>query len=418
MQKIKKWYIKNVVLNGFYPGINKYWFNKISMVNHFVALIVVLNMTFAVFYLFTFPFVSLVLTSFSFLFLIPYFLNRKRRFKEARFLLILFTNFILVYQTFMLGMESGNYFFYFPLFASAFYLFFTHEKWSIFITYLYSSLGLVSLYFFRDYTGYIEIKDNGFYLSLFKMNFVFALFSTMVAVLLINHSMEKQNAKYERKSEDKKKTNKKLKGALKEKSVLLAEVHHRVKNNLAVISGLINLQAHLSKKEEVKKVLNDSAGRIASMSLIHEKIYKHQDLSNVDMIQYIKELTGEIQNTLSDGQTEIDFKYDLQQFSLNIIQAVPCGLIINELITNCLKHAFKGKSHGTVFISSTINAGNVIITVDDDGIGFDYEKNKMESSSLGLIIIESLVQQLKGISEYSSDSGSGTKFILSFTVKN
>lgn len=416
MKGIKNWYLKKIVLNGHYPGVEKGWFNKLSMLNHYISVVVFLNILFCLFFAFFVPYVSLMLLLFSVSFLIPFFMMKKQRFKEARFLVVFFTNFILFYQTFVLGVETGSYFFYFPFFASMFYLFFTSEIKGLVFNYFYSSAGLIFILYFSEHTGFIEKQPPYFYETLFYMNFVGALFASTVAVLLINLAAENNIKKYELKSKQIRVKNAQLKKSIQEKNVLLAEVHHRVKNNLAVISGMINLQAHLTKNTETQKVLQDSAGRITSMSLIHEKIYNHKDLTQVDMVKYIKDLCVEMHNSLVDERNAVYFHYQMDPFTLDIVQAVPCGLIVNELVTNCVKHAFVGMKEGNIHIKSSVTGKNVVLSVTDDGSGFDKNTIMKNKGSLGMVIIDSLIQQIDGTYDFNTDNG--TRFVMSFNINN
>src|SRR5699024_1877828 len=142
----------------------------------------------------------------------------------------------------------------------------------------------------------------------------------------------------------------KVKESLREKEVLLSEIHHRVKNNLAVISGLLELQAYNTDSRAVVDALKESQMRINTIAIIHEKLYQHEDLAAIAFDSYLKELTEIIVDSLRDGSTKIDIHIEADPIELTINQAIPCGLILNELITNAYKHAFSDSKKGNITV--------------------------------------------------------------------
>lgn len=210
---------------------------------------------------------------------------------------------------------------------------------------------------------------------------------------------------------DRVKAEQNIKQALKEREVLLKEIHHRVKNNLAVVSGMLELQAFQTEEQSLKAKLKDSQSRVISMGLIHELLYKSQSFSQVNFSDTISRLVDEITN-LIETDIQIDIQLDLQEIELNVNQAIPCTLILNELITNVYKHAFPDKKKGTckIFLSE---AGNRIkLTVKDNGAGLPDKFTLKESKTLGLKLIEVLINQLNARLKYKSNSGS--EFSLTF----
>lgn len=203
-----------------------------------------------------------------------------------------------------------------------------------------------------------------------------------------------------------------VKASLREKELLLAEVHHRVKNNLAVISGLLGLQASHVKDEEAKALFYESRNRIRSMGLIHDKLYHHETLSRIEFSGYIRDLVSYISESYSAPDTEIDFQIDCSDVFIDIKNAVPCGLILNELVSNAYKHAFRGRPKGEIKISFA-NSGNCFrLEVSDNGIGYHPGQKLDEIPTLGLTLITSLVQQIEG--EMQMKNGQGTSFIVTF----
>lgn len=202
--------------------------------------------------------------------------------------------------------------------------------------------------------------------------------------------------------------------SLKEKSTLLAEVHHRVKNNLAVISGLLEMQAFNAQIALVQQELKESQSRIQSIATVHELLYQSESFSNIHLEPYIDELVSYISETFGHEDTDIRFEKEIAPVSLTVKQAVPCGLLLNELITNAYKHAFPAHSEGMISIKLTENDGMLSLTVADNGVGlpedFDYE----ESSSLGITLIHTLVRQING--SLTIESEPKTKFQINFKM--
>lgn len=203
-----------------------------------------------------------------------------------------------------------------------------------------------------------------------------------------------------------------LRESLKEKETLLAEIHHRVKNNLAVVSGMMQLQAYEEESEVLKEKLLDSVVRIASMASIHEQLYRSGSFSNLDFSENMKKLVDEIIHTMQ-AKTEIELEFSLEHLRLNVNQAIPCSLIINEVLTNILKHAFKGRKQGEITFELSENDGLVLLSIKDNGIGLPEDFESGRNSTLGLRLIDILAQQLEADYQYDS-SDEGTVFSIRF----
>jgi PAS domain S-box-containing protein len=204
-----------------------------------------------------------------------------------------------------------------------------------------------------------------------------------------------------------------LQQSLEEKSVLLQEIHHRVKNNLAIISGLIRLQAMDSEDEKIKSQLENSQLRIQSMALIHELLYDTENFSRLNFNEHIIQLVDTIVDTLQpNGSVEID--YQLEEINLNINQAIPCGLLLNELVTNALKHAFKSMEKGIITIILVKEEGTLQLSVRDNGIGLPEDFDIDDAETLGMRIIKTLAKQLEASIDYRRKNGS--KFIITFEI--
>ena len=201
--------------------------------------------------------------------------------------------------------------------------------------------------------------------------------------------------------------------SLQEKVVMLKEIHHRVKNNLQVISSLLDLQAGYVTDIEVQNMLHDSRSRVRSMALVHEQLYQASDLARIDMTDYIERLTGFLFRSYGKRASLVDLRLDIDSVFLSVETAVPLGLIINELVSNAYKHAFPDGRSGQIHIGLQIRDGNQFcLSVKDNGIGFPEDIDFRRSPSLGLTIIMTLVDQLWGQIELISDIG--TCFELTF----
>jgi PAS domain S-box-containing protein len=211
---------------------------------------------------------------------------------------------------------------------------------------------------------------------------------------------------------DKKNNEIQLTKSLQEKEVLLKEVHHRVKNNLQVISSILNLQSSYVKDENTLNILRESQNRVKSMSFIHESLYRSNDFSEVNFSEYINNLASNILHTFSHGNNPVMLELDLGQYKLNLDQAIPTGLIVNELITNAMKYAFKSINDPVLFIALQIKGDLVSIRIEDNGIGLPDNFSIEESDSLGLQLVTTLIEQLDG--EMSVKVQNGTKYLITF----
>jgi PAS domain S-box-containing protein len=212
-----------------------------------------------------------------------------------------------------------------------------------------------------------------------------------------------------------KQTEEQIKQSLHEKEILIQEIHHRVKNNMAVISSLLQLQSGYIKEPAMLEVLRDSQNRIKSMALIHEKLYQNSTLALIEFESYVKELAHTIMYSYSQQSAQILIEVHIKQINLDINAAVPCGLIINELLSNACKHAFVGRTVGRIDIYFEKNEDMFILTVKDDGVGLPSKDIVKSSKSLGMTLIQALTSQLNATMEI--DINNGTCFKLTFKDK-
>ncbi len=213
----------------------------------------------------------------------------------------------------------------------------------------------------------------------------------------------------------------KIKASLEEKGLLLQEIHHRVKNNLQIISSLLSLQSKYVKDKEDLELFKESQSRVRSMAFIHEQLYQSSDFTNIDFGVYVENLINYLSYSYSIDPSYINFNLDIDDVSLDINTAIPCGLIINELVTNSLKYAFPAnycKSPNTTNLNEiciylhSYKKNKFILIISDNGVGLPENINYKNNGTLGLLLVNSLVDQLDGTIEL--DRTNGTKFKLIF----
>jgi len=212
---------------------------------------------------------------------------------------------------------------------------------------------------------------------------------------------------------DRKAAEEKLKTSLREKEVLLREIHHRVKNNLQIISSLLNLQSRWIQDPSALKIFQESRDRVRSMALVHEKLYRSENLTQVDFGEYIHNLARHLFLVYGVKPDAVRLEVDARDVFLNINTSIPCGLIANELISNALKHAFQGREKGRVHIVlRPENRRMFRFVVSDDGVGLPEDVEARNAGSLGLQLVAMLVEQLQGKMEV--DRRGGTTFRILF----
>lgn len=211
---------------------------------------------------------------------------------------------------------------------------------------------------------------------------------------------------------EKKLSEERVRKSLKEKEILLMEVHHRVKNNLALVSGLMQLQAYQADDEAVYKYLNDNQSRIKSIALIHDQLYQNHDFTFIRLDQQTSRLLKHISDSINDGK-EIEVSLDLEEIEVNINQAVPYSLIVNEIIANTYKHAFKGRDKGHITVSLFRENDLINLIFEDDGVGLPENLDIEDPSSLGMTLIKTLTDQIKGTISFEA-TGNGTRIRLQF----
>lgn len=211
---------------------------------------------------------------------------------------------------------------------------------------------------------------------------------------------------------DKKFAEDSIQASLKEKEVLLQEIHHRVKNNLQVISSILNLQSSYIKDTKIVSILRESQNRIKSMAFIHESLYGAKDFSSINFSDYVKNLAQNLIYSYRIQEDKVKLSLNLKPVHLPLDSAIPCGLIINELVSNALKYAFPEDRKGKVEIQLYLKDDHVNLQVADDGVGLPDDFNLEQTESLGLQLVSTLAEQLSASMEINSENG--TSFNLIF----
>jgi len=212
---------------------------------------------------------------------------------------------------------------------------------------------------------------------------------------------------------ERKQAEEQIKAALYEKEALLKEIHHRVKNNMQIISSLLDLQADMIQDKQVHDLFKESQQRIRSMALIHERLYQSQNLAQIDFLEYVTGLTDYLLHSYGAMAGNITLDLDIAPLLLSIETAIPCGLIINELVSNAFKHAFPNGKSGKIHIRLSAIDHLLILQIQDDGIGFPAKLNPHRTESLGLTLVATLVHQLKATIEMKNNNGVQIEIVFS-----
>jgi two-component sensor histidine kinase len=204
-----------------------------------------------------------------------------------------------------------------------------------------------------------------------------------------------------------------VKASLEEKEVLLKEIHHRVKNNLQIVSSLLQLQASYIKDTDALHIFEESRDRIKSMALIHEQLYQSNDLAQIDFPEYLRSLLNMVLSAHRSNRTRVETKLHVDPVSLDIDTAIPVGLITNELVTNSLKYAFAGRSSGEIGVRLTkSDTGDFLLMISDNGVGLPEKFNFDKATSLGLRLVRILTKQMRARLEITN--AMGTQFRVYF----
>lgn len=278
------------------------------------------------------------------------------------------------------------------------------------------SLGAVDYIFTPVMPEVLKAKVNAF-VELYKKTMQIEQQNEELELLHghLEEMITKRTAALKAEIAERKKAEQKIKESLEEKEILLAEIHHRVKNNMAVISGLLEMEMEQLERQGLKNVLLSSKSRIKSMAMIHEKLYESMRFTHVEFRSYLQDLVNMIDYSYANDYREITVNIEADDVILNVNQAIPCALLLNELINNAFKHAFKNQEQGIVDIKFTGQNGMVEFEISDDGVGIPKDLDMKKPKTLGMKLVQTLSKQLNA--DFSLRNGIGTTVNVAFPKK-
>lgn len=339
-------------------------------------------------------------------------LNWKKFYELSAYVFVIVINFSLFFISQYYEIITGTYIYYFPVIFCISILHNPNKKhirtFTFFFITLVSFIASQVLEIpFLSGTNFTPEQNH----ILFLYNIYFCIILT---IGIVYYFIKLLNNRYTELSELVQKTKSDqflISSSLKEKDILLKEIQHRVKNNLAVIMALFNFQKESTTNEETKQALNEARNRVLSIAMVHEQLYKKDDFTKIHLEKYIPELIQEVLRS-HPLHSHTNIKKELESIDLDITKTIPVGLIINEVVTNSLKHGFKTlKITPEIAVKLRSSNGWIYIDIKDNGSGFP-EKIEKNQNSLGISLMESLTEQIDGKIELSSDSGALVK--LSF----
>ncbi|PBQ31976.1 hypothetical protein CNR22_09405 [Sphingobacteriaceae bacterium] len=355
-------------------------------------------------------------TCFLCLSLVSIFLNKVRHTTASFLLFTININLSIFFINEYYPFETGSYLFYFPLIVSIVLLNNPSFKNKYSVIHFSICAGFFIGGLLLDFPALrLTTLTPAQIRLLWYFDLVMATMLTAVLTFLLTRIIYKQNQEIIIQNDDLKKAKEIVNVSLKEKEVLLAELHHRVKNNLAIISGLLNLQKDAIENEEAKQVLSDSKTRIMSMALVHKMLYENVELKNINLGKYASELLNELLYSYNLIKV-VKVNEDFDAVNIPVSKSIPLGLILNEVITNCIKYVYKPceELNGVFNISIKLKEGQVVLIMKDNGLGFPKDFNvDSENQSLGIYLIKTLAEQIDGKVRFSNEAGA--KIELNFS---
>lgn len=406
----------NQIVNAGVDSSQPYTFSdKLQARNRMSILCIIFSLIYFFYFLFQqqyFPFLAISLG--IYLFTLSLILNRFKKFKSSSTLILLNTNYCVLFFSTYLGFDAGIHLYLFTSPLIVLTLFDTKNTLFIalgMLSYVANFILLVVIekVFKVTFTALNSNQQDFFYLTNFICSSVILMALALYflynnnkvnqLLLLKNQQLVFQQEQLEDENRIRKEAEEQAISSLEEKEILLSEIHHRVKNNLAVVTALMELQTFYLNDEKTIQILKESQNRIKSIALLHEKLYENKSLKEVDMTSYTNELIHFINQSISNKEKEITIHTNIDNIDLEMAKAMPFGLLLNELITNSYKYAFRKKDIGNIWITITFVNNEIILEYKDDGPGFEYN-DKIKSTSLGINLIESFCVQLNGSFAY------------------
>lgn len=339
------------------------------------------------------------------IFIFALFLNKLHKHRTSLLMLCIFISLTIFYFGSRAGVQSGDYLYYFPLILGISFIF-DYESDRLLVMFLFGLIiVLVTIntfvypYFSSDNLEFVKSRQRMFMVNL---PLSAAALGYFIHLTMQNNKVISQL--YEERLKQKEESEQVIKKTLAEKEVLLAELHHRVKNNLAVIVGYFNLKLNGIENEQARTILLESKNHVNSMALIHNRLYKTGNFSEINFTTYFKDLLSEIRESYPSMANSVVVNTQIENVKLNLNTAIPCALIINELLNNCYKHAFKATQKGTISINLFFSENNTLtLSVKDNGVGL--KENFDKDDSMGISVIQGLSEQLNGSCRFFNDSG-------------
>lgn len=361
---------------------------------------------------FPLPFVS----TFFLLSLVSLFLSFRHRTRSSFVLFTLNVNLSIFFINEYYPAACGAYLFYYPLIVSVVLLNNPSIKDPLSVVHLVMCLLFLTTSLIVEFpelrvAGLSEEQQE----MLWYYNLLISAAITTVLSVLLTRVISRQTREIVQQHDSLLHAKELVDASLKEKELLLAELHHRVKNNLAIIAGLLNLQEDATANEEARRIISDSRTRIMSMAMVHRMLYENQDLKRIRLSRYTSELVYELFNSANLLKTvEVDEAYD--DIVLPVNKSIPLGLILNEIVTNTIKYAFRGMKRGEGRLTIRIReaaGGHVEMTVKDNGRGFATGQDFAQGNySLGLYLIRTLTEQLDGDVRFSNENGAKVEIVF------
>lgn len=360
-----------------------------------------------------------VLAFFTLLAIAAQWFNFRGKYNIAKHLFFISTNILMFYTSLTIGLDSGIYLFYFPMVLGFSFLLDVKNKKELFFYFAFTLLLFGSVLMDFELLKFVRIPRYSSPIYQFQTMAIIAIVLLIYETYLYITDRETTQKHLLQTINDLKASENKHLQDIKDKEILLAEVYHRVKNNLSVVSSLINLQMNTIDHEYTKNALMDCKNRVNSMAMIHQKFYEGKNYSKIDFKAYIEALVSEIKfaYNIKNKKIAVESFIDPElNFDLNV--AIPCGIILNELISNSFKHAFSNQESGKIEVFIEREKNLFLMRVLDNGAGFNY-KDKIESSnSLGLILIQSLSEQLDGDFQYFGNKGTDFRMLFKAGASN
>ena len=324
-------------------------------------------------------------------------LNRYKNYIWATYLFFISAFVCFIPMNLKMGLDSYMILFYFPVIISLVQLLGRRETWKhLVVLSLFCFLTVITIAIGYNYS-FLDVKLSKTIINNLSLFNIIVSFSSTIAfaLIMVIESIAQDTL---------------IKKMLHEKEILLAEVFHRVKNNMNIVTSLLNLKKITSQSQETKDALEECRNRVFSMALVHQNIFNNDSLIGLNFKKYIMNLVDEIAKSFGEKDT-FEINYDLEELQLDLSTSIPCGLIINELITNSFKYAQQPGKKLKVDITLQPREGGIYLAVKDNGPGIS-EHFLNEKSTLGMELIESLTEQINGKGEFKNNNGASYEVIF------